>query len=142
MVQQLEGTGANKSQIERHHLVAMIADLPPKLQTTILAGFDLFETKPVELIQDTAVLLTKMIDTLQGNHYILALGNNLEQYAELINKVINKHLGGTARHLISILEEQNHTDAAEVIRVIVRHHLNDWKKAGINIVLEGSNNIN
>lgn len=136
MFQQLAGNGSGKKAIEREALCSLGQTLPNETRDTWLHYFDLFEAEDITRVTDTAILVARMIDTIQGSFYALTYGDNPVVYAATHNKIINQHLGGTIRQLIAVLEGSGHGDAAGEVRTIMQHYITLWQQQGVKLELD------
>jgi len=136
MFQQLAGNGSGKRAIERKALHSLSQTLPNETRDTWLHYFDEFEAEDITRVTDTAILVARMIDTIQGSFYALTYGDNPVAHAATHNKIINQHLGGTVRQLIAVLEGSGHEYAAGEVRTIMQHYITLWQQKGVKLELD------
>lgn len=138
MFQQLAGNGMDKKARERRNLKKLISSLPGETQQTLLRNFDQFEVEDENITQvtDPAILVAKMIDTIQGSFYALTFGDQPVDHAPTHNRIINKHLGGTVRQLIKELEKNGHLAAAGEVRIVMQHYITLWQQKGVDLQLD------
>lgn len=136
LVSQLNGNGANKFEAEQRHIERLGANLPTKSRQRLLELFDDFENdnSPTKSIE---ALVATFIDYLQGNHFALIYGHNLQEHSDLVNKVVNKYFIPRVYQLVDALESGNHVEAATEIKEIFRHHIKQIQSAGIVLETQG-----
>lgn len=129
---QLQGHGKDKQITEGESIKFMIKELDNKTKNEINNLFEGFERKPDEM-NDLESLVTKFLDSLQGNHFALIFGHNLHEYSEPISKIVNKHFFTYAQKLLDVLESSGYTEAKKEIKEILDHHVDLIKSKGINL---------
>jgi hypothetical protein len=85
----------------------------------------------IEKIESLEVVVAKWIGILQGNHFALTFGNDLQDHSEKINKVLQLRFIPYTNKLIEILKKKRHTKAVEEVREIANNHIESIKDAGI-----------
>ncbi len=136
MFQQLAGNGVDKKAEERRNLAKLSEPLPRETQQAWLRNFDQFEAEDITQVTDLAILVAKMIDTIQGSFYALTFGDDPVGHAHTHNRIINKHLGGTVRQLIKELDKMGHLAASDEVRKVMRHYITLWQQKGVNLQLD------
>ena len=129
---QLDGLGVNKHILERRELLKMSRHLLPKTSKRILGYFDEFE-KPIEKITKVEVLVAKLLDVIEGNHFALVFGDGLSQYPEKIEQIVNKTFVRVSARLLEVLKLRGKLKAYKEVLLIVEHHLKHYRKLGIKV---------
>jgi 5'-deoxynucleotidase YfbR-like HD superfamily hydrolase len=133
--QQIKGKGINKSQIERKEIIKMAGKIPKKNLEILLKNFDAFEEKTEE-ITSLEILVCKLIDNIQGNHFAVVFGNDFKTHSDLINKVLNRSFIRTTRRLLKVLKKENHKKAYEEVVLVVNYLIYLFKKSGTELKLD------
>lgn len=134
--QQLQGQGVNKHLLEREAIRLMVEPVGSVTGQEITNWFDEFEKKPDEM-EGLEVLVAKFVDSLQGDHFVLTFGHDLEVHSDPIGKIVNKHTVPYARRLIEVLENSGYPEAKEEVRQVFRHHIDQFQKAGVTFDTSG-----
>jgi len=132
---QIKGMGINKSQTERKEIIKMAGKIPKTTLKILLQNFDDFEKK-TEGITSIEILVCKLIDNIQGNHFAVVFGNDFKKNSDLINKVLNRSFVRTTRRLLQVLKEGGHKKAYEEVESVVTYLVSLFKKAGTKLRLE------
>jgi 5'-deoxynucleotidase YfbR-like HD superfamily hydrolase len=132
---QINGEGINKSQIERKEIIKMAGKIPKKTLKTILQNFDAFEKKHEE-INSLEVLVCKLIDNIQGNHFAIVFGNDFKIHSDLINKILNRSFIKAASRLLEVLKKRNNKKAYKEVKSVVTYFISLYKKSGAKLKLE------
>lgn len=132
---QVKGEGVNKSKIERQEIIKMSKRAPKEIRKTLLYNFDSFEND-YEKINSVEILVCKLIDSMQGNHFAVVFGNDFKINFDLINKIVNRSFIKAASRLLQVLKQRKNKRAYEEVRSIVEYHINLIKKSGIKLKLE------
>lgn len=115
---------------ERPALQRLVHPLTPAVRLEIVTKFDAFET-PIARITEIDVLVAKLIDCLEGNHFAFVFGNDFPRHEQLIISIMKVRFIPCMRHLVEALEEINAKDAAKEMRTLARYHFAQLKEAGI-----------
>lgn len=133
--QQIKGKGINKSKTERLEIIKMAGKIPVKTLKTLLQNFDDFEKKTEE-ITSVEILVCKLIDNIQGNHFAVVFGNDFKKNSDLINKVLNRSFIRTTRRLLEVLKEDDHKKAYKEVESVVAYLVYLFKKSGVKLELD------
>lgn len=109
-----------------------ITSSTPEIQEELLRWFDEFE-KELDKIDKLEILVAKLIDNLQGNHYALTFGQDLAIYSEPINKILQIRFVSYSNRLIEVLEEKVEYEAVKEVKQVSQHHAEIIKAAGIDL---------
>ncbi len=131
-VSQLNGQGVNKHLVERREILKITKSLGNDSSREIITLFDKFESE-LGKITELEVLVANFIDSLQGNHFVLDFGHDLQAHSETINKIINKYEVPQFKRLIDRLLELGHQKAAEEVRGVISNHVDEIKGMGIKL---------
>lgn len=129
---QINGDGVNKHLLEQKEIERMTKFLPTKTSRKLRGYFQDFE-KPIEKITKLEALVSKLIDTIQGNHFALVYAEGLQENRESVKKIVERTSVRVAAQLLKVLKQKGHTKAYREVMVIVDHHLDCYKKLGIKI---------
>lgn len=132
---QVKGMGADKSKIERKEIIKMAGKIPKETLGELLNYFDAFEEK-VEKMDDLEIIISKLVDNIQGHHFALVFGNDHKKHSNLINKILNRSFVPRARQLLYILKEKKHKKAYEEARWIIENFTEKFIKSGVKLKLE------
>lgn len=133
--QQIKGKGVGKSKIERQEIIKMAGKIPKKTLKTLLQNFDAFEEKTEEM-NSIEILVCKLIDNIQGNHFAVVFGNDFRTHSDLINKVLNRSFIRTIRRLLEVLKNGGHKKAHKEVESVVNYLIYLFKKSGVKLKLE------
>jgi 5'-deoxynucleotidase YfbR-like HD superfamily hydrolase len=123
--------GAKDSKQSERDDLEKISDSLPEVQSELLAWFDEFEQE-IEKIDRLEILIAKWLDNLQGNHLALIFGNDLHNYSEPINKILQISFVVYTNRLVEVLKARNETDAMDEVKQVAQHHADAIKAAGID----------
>lgn len=129
---QINGDGINKHLLEQKEIERITKFLPFKTSRKLRGYFQDFE-KPIEKITKLEALVSKLIDTIQGNHFALVFAEGLSENKESVKKIVERTSVRTACRLLNVLKESGHKKAHDEVLVVISHHLNYYKKLGIKI---------
>ena len=140
-------TDVNTGKVEeREEYIRLLAPLPEGQRERMTEWFDEFEHVEGDVRRPLEVLVARWIDHLQGDHFALVFGNDLEQYSPTIEKIVKKRSVLFSRILIDSLrgsaeEEPDKKDvflqAADEVEDIARIHIEMIREAGIELDLTG-----
>ena len=102
----------------------------PDIQSEVVNQFEQFEEK-VDNISKLEVLVAKWIDNIQGNHYVFSFGEDLPEYSEPINKILQIKFVAYTNRLIEVLNEKGEDTAVEEVKSVARFHRKLIKSKGI-----------
>lgn len=117
---------------ERSALQRLVQPLTRETRREIVAGFDAFETH-VAHVTRLDILVAKLIDCLEGNHFAFTFGNDFSRHEQSIIGIMKIRFVPYMKRLVQALEETNAKEAAEEMRVLARYHFKQLQKAGINL---------
>jgi 5'-deoxynucleotidase YfbR-like HD superfamily hydrolase len=117
---------------ERSALKRLVEPLASDVRREIVANFDAFET-PIARAAEVEVLVAKLIDALEGNHFAFVFGKDFSRHEQLIIGIMRIRFIPYMRRLIQVLEEMDAQEAAEEMRTLARRHFTQLQKAGINL---------
>jgi len=132
---QVKGRGTDKNEIERKEIIKMAGKISKKTLRALINYFDAFEEK-VERMNNLEIIVSKLIDNIQGHHFALIFGNDHKKHSELINKILNRSFVPRARRLLQVLKERKHKKAYEEAKWIIESFVEQFKKAGVELKLE------
>lgn len=127
---QLHGHGENKEEIEKEEIRMLTDCLPKESQQKILASFEGFEAS-IEEITQLEFLVAKFIDIVEGDQFVLALGNDFPTYSLQISAILDKKFKPRALRLMEVLKDGGHDRAAEEVRLVSKSHAEVITKAGV-----------
>lgn len=140
-------TDVNTGKVEeREEYTRLFAPLPEGQRERMIEWFDQFEHTEGGVRRPLEVLVARWIDHLQGDHFALVFGNDLEEYSPTIEKIVRKRSVLFSRILIDSLrlrakEEPDKKDiflqAADEVEDIARIHIEMIREAGIELDLTG-----
>jgi 5'-deoxynucleotidase YfbR-like HD superfamily hydrolase len=131
---QLRGRGIDKSKLEKEEILRMSKKAPKEVTTPLLSNFDSYEAKNVES-KDLEVLICRLIDNMQGNHFGMVFGNSFDTHSDVIDKVVNRSFVKNATNLLSYLKKNRQTAAYKEASYIISHHIKAIKKSGVKLKL-------
>jgi 5'-deoxynucleotidase YfbR-like HD superfamily hydrolase len=135
LANQVKGRGTDKHQIERQEIIEMAGKMPKQNLKALLQNFDSFEKK-LEEIDDLEVMVCKLIDNIEGNHFALVFGNDFNKHSEIINKILNYSFVPRARRFLEILKEKKHEKAYQEVKWIINSFIELFKKSGVRLKLD------
>jgi 5'-deoxynucleotidase YfbR-like HD superfamily hydrolase len=132
---QVKGYGLNKKKVERQEIIKMSKKAPKEISKILLHNFDLYEND-YEKINSLEILVCKLIDNMQGNHFAIVFGNDFKIHSNLISKIVNRSLIRAARQLLKVLKQKRNKKAHKEAELLIEHHLGVIKKSGTKLKLE------
>ncbi|MEI6660310.1 MAG: HD domain-containing protein [bacterium] len=129
---QLKGAGIDKASLERKEILRISKKAPKKVTALLLKNFDSYEAKNKEST-DLEVLICRLIDNMQGNHFGMVFGNSFDTHSEVIDKVVNRSFVKNAKNLLVYLKKNRKTKAYKEASYIISHHIKAIKKSGVKI---------
>jgi 5'-deoxynucleotidase YfbR-like HD superfamily hydrolase len=131
---QINGDGVDKHLLEQQEIERMTKFVSAKTSRKIRSYFKEFE-KPIEKITKLEALVSKLIDTLQGNHFALVFAEGLKssENKDSVKKIVERTSVRSANQLLKILKQRGHIKAYDEVLAVVNHHLNYYRKLGIKI---------
>lgn len=117
---------------ERLALKRLVQSLTPDVRREVVAQFDIFET-PIAQATQIEVLVAKLIDCLEGNHFAFVFGNDFSRHERLIIDIMKIRFVPYIKRLVQVLEGMNATEAAEEIRTLARCHFKQLQGMGISL---------
>ena len=131
---QINGGGKDKHLIEQKEIERITKLIPSKTSRKIRGYFKESE-KPREEITNLGVLVSKLIDSLQGNHFALVFAEGLGslQNKDSVKKIVERTTVRTALQLLKVLKQKGHVKAYKEVLAVVNHHLDYYRKLGIKI---------
>jgi len=79
--------------------------------------------------------MARFVDTLEGNYFVLAFENDLEDYSSLGSDIFMERMK-PAIQIVKLLKERGKYKAAEEILVIIKNHLKEEQKKGIKVEMD------
>ncbi|MBI2631337.1 HD domain-containing protein [Candidatus Nomurabacteria bacterium] len=131
---QINGHGKDKHILEQEEIQRITKFIPSKTSRKLRAYFKEFE-KPIEKIVKLEALVSKFIDTIQGNHFALVFAEGLgnSKNKDFVKKIVERTTVRTANQLLKVLKEGRHIKAYKEVSAVVDHHLDYYRKLGIKI---------
>jgi 5'-deoxynucleotidase YfbR-like HD superfamily hydrolase len=129
---QVAGKGADKHIIERKEIEKMGETLPKEILNQMLKWFDESENG-FEGVEKLETLVTKFIDTIQGNHFVVVFGNDLSENSVLINKIIGRSFFPVSQQLLKVLKKHGEEEAYQETVDVITHHLESFEKVGVKM---------
>jgi 5'-deoxynucleotidase YfbR-like HD superfamily hydrolase len=127
---QIKGKGKNKEVLERKEIVKLAKKAPKKIVKDILQNFDIFEEK-IEKITDLEILVCKLIDNTQGNHFAISFGNDFKKHKEHIKKIFDFSFFKRRDRLLQVLKERGHKKAYKEVEIFSKHILELYRNKGV-----------
>lgn len=132
---QTKGEGAGKSKVEREEIIKMSKGTPEKIVQDLLRNFDSFESKH-EKTNNIEILVCKLIDNIQGNHFAIVFGNDFGINSDLISKIVNRSFIKAAIRLLEFLKNTKNKGAYKEARLIIDHHISAVKNSGVKLKVD------
>lgn len=131
---QINGDGKDKHLLEQQEIERITKFIPSKTSHKIRRYFKEFE-KPKEKITKLEALVSKLIDTLQGNHFALVFAEGLGSLKnkDSVKKIVERTTVRITLQLLKVLKQKGHTKAYKEVLIVVNHHLDYYRKLGIKI---------
>lgn len=129
---------------ERKDLIKLARNLPFRERKRLIRWFDEFEEKEDEKSVKLEVLVARWIDNLQGDHFVLVFGNDLDRYTKTLEKITKKRSAGRSKRLIDYLRQkaqtkkdksQSYIKAAQEVRAVILAHITSIRKRSIKFDL-------
>lgn len=86
---QLRGAGKDKHVLEQEEIRRMTAALSPQTARK-LQKYSLYFEKPIEKVTKLEVLVAKLIDTIQGNHFAFVYARGLTKDPDRVAKIVER----------------------------------------------------
>lgn len=128
---QIAHPSATKDQDELSVIEKLVSAYPPVLGQRITALFREFTFNDKQSLES---LMANYCDSLQGNHFALIYGFNLQKNSQLISKIINSHFIPISTQLIDRLNTID-LKAGQEIQSLTSYHLQSIRNAGIKLVI-------
>lgn len=131
---QLQGVGKDRQVHEFEVFTALTEVLPDESNKALNALHERYEREKNDpQTKDKEVLLAKIFDTLQGDHFVLTQHTDFSIEPQSHVRIITQKLLPYASHLRDLfLQESNHT-AAEELSMLLSHHLYQYQKLDVVI---------
>lgn len=131
---QLNGHGKDRKEREDLAFGEIILELPEEVREELHTTHERYEReKNNPETRDKEALLAKIIDTVQGNHYVLTHSPNFSKYTDAHLAIVQKKLLPFTRRLEDVLKKEGNKRGAEEINSFTRHHLSLYKSKGVTI---------
>lgn len=135
---QLKGKGKNRKIVEEKAFNSLLKKLPVRSRNALKSEHQRYEIeKANKLTQDTTVLIAKVIDMLQGGHYLLINSINFADHSDHYQQVMDTGFFPYTKRLLTILKEENELEAAQEVRMLIKFYLLQYEKNGAKMVSEG-----
>lgn len=133
-VLQLQGHGQTRAEDETHAFHKIISDLPDDIKESLTATHDEYEREKNDPnTTNKEALIAKIIDTIQGNHYVLTHSPNFKEHAELHTQIVSTKLLPHTKRLEEILQDEGNSQGVTEMHLFTRHHLHMYQKRGVSI---------
>lgn len=130
-VLQLQGKGKDRKNVEDKAFEEISSLLPQSSGKLIKETNERYEReKNNPTTNDKEVLIAKIIDTLQGDHYVTTNSIDLVGFTDTHQKIISIKLYPYVLRLIEILEKEKNKIGSEFMKSMIRHHLFNYEKKG------------
>lgn len=134
IVRQLNGEGKDRAKREEVIFSEITSLLPQESQVSIRQTHNEYEKeKNDSLTKNKDVLLAKILDTMQGDHFVLSQSINFDQYKDLHKKIVNRALLPYVSRLYNLLQEDESIQAMKELQLLLKHHLYQYQKRGVFI---------
>lgn len=134
VVRQFNGEGKNRAQREEVVFSEISSLLPTESQIFIRQTHDQYEKEKNDYqTQNKEVLLAKMFDTLQGDHFVLTQGINFEDHSDIHKRIVIAKLLPFSKQLQKLLHDSDQIEAIEEVNLLIKHHLYLYQQKGISI---------
>ncbi len=132
---QLDGYGKNRAEIELVNFKRLTSLLPQASQTIFdQTHLRYEEEKSNPETNDKEVLIAKIMDSVQGDHFVLDQSIDFNGSLEIHKKILARSLMPYVQRLSAILQKEGELLAAEEIRILIKHHLHEYQKRGVHII--------
>jgi 5'-deoxynucleotidase YfbR-like HD superfamily hydrolase len=128
LVTQLSQGSESKNQSESVQIDEYAKLLPEELREWMTESFKSFTYGE----NNTEALMARYINAVQGNHFALTFGKDLEAHNELIQKIVNQFFMPIARELFTELGKLS-VDAGNEIEALTQFHLEAIKAKNIRL---------
>jgi 5'-deoxynucleotidase YfbR-like HD superfamily hydrolase len=131
---QINGDGMNRREQEFIIFNALTAVLPEESQQLLNTLHDRYEQEKNDpQTTDKEVLLAKIFDTLQGDHFVLTQHDDFSIEPEAHVRIVTQKLLPYATRLRELFLEEKNYDAAQEITLLMSHHLHQYQKKAVAI---------
>ncbi|MBI5045041.1 MAG: HD domain-containing protein [Candidatus Levybacteria bacterium] len=133
-VLQLNGHGINRAEHELESFYDLTSLLPQPSQdrfNKIHLHYENEKNDPQTL--DKNVLMAKIMDMIQGGHFVLAHSTNLSTMPDIQINIVTTKLLPYVDRLIQVLKDEGQLEAISEMRTLIKHHLFQLQKLGINV---------
>jgi|GEM_PF-2872282 len=135
IVRQINGDGKGRREKEEASFLELTKTLPGATRVVFETTHQLYEEgKNDPVTQNKEVLLAKIMDMIQGDHFVLTQSVDFATHSDLHNTIVSTKLIPYAKRLIKILRDEGNEDAAVEIELLIEHHLYQYQKKGTHIV--------
>ena len=128
---------------ERSDFIKLTKGLSKRVRQRLLRWHDEFEKKE-SLGLPLEAMITRWVDSLEGDHFALTFGNSLKEYSDTIEKIVKKRSAERAKAIIDYLfkkakgvkESKNlYEKAIGEVGEVMRFHTRLIRKKGIKLDL-------
>lgn len=128
-VLQLQGVGKDRATVEQDAFTGLTSILPKKSARSLLRTNQRYETEKNDAnTQDKESLMTKIMDTIQGDHYVITHSIDMKTYAPIHSRIIAAKLFPYVRQLEKLLVKENNNLGAKQLDIFIKHHLYQYQK--------------
>ena len=131
---QVNGEGDGKHVLEYEEVMRMAKNLPKKTKKD-LSNYVKNYGHNLEKVTKLEVLVAKLIDTIQGNHFSLVFAQGLgdKKYKLTVAKIVERTSVKAARQILKILKQKGRKAAYQEVLDFINHHLAYYKAKGVPI---------
>jgi len=128
-VLQLQGVGTNRAAIEQDAFTKLTSILPKKSALFLQRINHRYEKEKNDLnTQDKEALMTKIMDTIQGDHYVITHSIEMKTYAPIHSRIIAAKLFPYVKQLEKILAKEGNNLGVKQLHIFIKHHLYQYQK--------------
>lgn len=129
---QVNGEGGDKHVVEYNEVAKMSKKLPKSTQKRLLSYLKNYGHN-IEKVTKLEILIAKLIDTLQGNHFSLVFAEGLgaPKHKFTVAKIVERTSIKVSRRLLEVLKEKKHQKAYKEVLDLINHHLAYYIAKGV-----------
>lgn len=134
---QLKGHGKNRAEKEMQGFNDLAAMLPEASRDIFVGTHDQYEReKNNPETQDKEVLLAKIMDMIQGDHFVLSQSIDFSGSSHVHYRIVSEKLVPYAKRLHSLLTDEGELAAAQELHGLIKHHLYQYQQKGTVITYD------
>jgi len=128
-VLQLQGVGTNRAEIEQDAFTKLTSILPKKSAIPLQRINKRYEKEKNDSnTQDKEALMTKIMDTIQGDHYVITHSIDMKTYAPIHSRIIAAKLFPYVKQLENLLAREGNDLGVKQLHIFIKHHLYQYQK--------------